>query len=507
MIKNLSFFPVLLSLLMIASCKKQEPADSRSNLKDILEFKLEAASNKNVLKEDIPGVVTKDTIELTIADYIDNSHLIATFSTNGNSVFIGSVEQKSGFTVNDFTKKIVYTVKAENGSERNYAISVKIKVPDLKKGVPHLYIQTENSVPITSKDDYVNADLRIEGLGVYENYQGTTKIKGRGNSTWTLPKKPYRLKLDAAASLLGLPPDKDWILLANYLDPTLMLNAIAMRTGQLLNMPYTNNIIPVEVTLNGTYIGGYSFTEHKEVAPNRVDLEEGSVWLEMDTNFDEPFKFISASYGLPVMVQYPELADYTTANAATELAKIKADFNTLEQAVASPSFPDNNYLELLDAPSMVNYLIVYNLCQNEEINHPKSTYLYKHKGGKYMMGEIWDFDFAFDVEDDGEYFNDYSKSLFWTGAKIKSGTKFFSRFVADPVIKKLYKEKWTFFRTNKLPLLLQYLDEYAALIFESEKKDFVVWKTGTDDFKGEVQRLRTWLQNRALYIDAYVAGF
>ena len=305
MIRRLSLFPILISLLVVASCKKQQTTDTRSNLKDILDFKIEVSLNKNVLTEDIAGVISNDTITLTIANYVDKSHLITTFSTNGNSVFIGTVEQKSGVSVNDFTKKLNYTVKAEDGSERSYAISIKIKAPDLKQGVPHLYIQTENSVPIASEDNYVKANLKIDGLGVYEDYEGTTKIKGRGNSTWYYPKKPFRIKLDAAASLLGLPADKDWILLANYLDPTLMLNAIAMKTGQLLNMPYTNTIIPVDVTINGVYMGNYTFTEQKEVAPNRVDLEEGSVWLEMDSYYDEDYKFKSAYYNLPVMVHYP----------------------------------------------------------------------------------------------------------------------------------------------------------------------------------------------------------
>ncbi|MEO9023099.1 MAG: CotH kinase family protein [Ginsengibacter sp.] len=507
MVKKPSLYPILLLITVFASCRKEPASVTLSNLKDILDFKIEASLNKNVVAEDIPGVISNDTISLTISSSVDLSHLIATFSINGNSVFIGNVKQESGVTVNDFTKKLSYSVTADDGSERSYAISVKIKIPDLKQGVPHLFIQTENNVSITSKDDYVKATLKIEGLGVYEDYEGTTKIKGRGNSTWNYPKKPYRLKLDAAASLLGLPADKDWILLANYLDPTLMLNAIAMETGQLLKMPYTNTIIPVDVTINGTYMGNYTFTEQKEVAPNRVDLEEGSVWLEMDTYYDEDYKFKSAYYNLPVMVHYPELEDYTQADAATELAKIQTDFNTMEQAVASGSFPNNNYLDYIDAPSIVNYLIVYNLCQNEEINHPKSTYLYKHKGGKYMMGEIWDFDWAYDYEDDNVYFNDYSKSLFWTGSKAQAGTKFFSRFMTDPVIKTLYKQEWSSFKINKLPLLLQYLDEYAALITDSQKKDYAVWKTGNGDFKGQVQKLRTWLQNRASYIDSYVKGF
>lgn len=504
--RKISLYPILLSLMIIASCKK-ESSPVLSNDKEILDFKIEAALNKNVLTEDIIGIIYHDTIELNISNNIDKSQLIASFTTNGNSVFIGAVEQNSGVTINDFNKKLSYIIKAKDGSEKSYALFIKTKEPGPKQGIPHLYIQTENNAAIDSKDNYVKATLKIEGLGVYEDYEGTTKIKGRGNSTWTLPKKPYRLKLDDAASLLGLPADKDWILLANYLDPTLMLNAIAMKTGQLLQMPYTNHIIPVDVTINGNYVGNYNFTEQKEVAPNRVDLEEGSIWLELDSYFDEDYKFKSGVYQLPVMVSYPELGDYSQADATTELAKITSDFNTMEQAVASSSFPDNNYLDYIDDTSIVNYFIVYNLCQNEEINHPKSTYMYKHKGGKYMMGEIWDFDYAFDYEDDNVYFNDYSKYLFWTGSKAEEGTQFFSRFMMDPVIKKLYKQKWTSFKSNKLSLLLKYLDEYADLISDSQSRDYAVWQRGSGDFKGEVQQLRTWLQNRANYIDSYVENF
>ena len=497
---------MILLLSIFAACKKTSnlPAESRPD--DILDFKIEAALNKSVLTEDIPGVINKDTITLTIADTIDVSHLIATFSTNGHSVFIGNVEQKSAVTINDFSKKISYTVKADNGTERSYAIFIKRKIPDLKQSVPHFYIQTENSTPVISKDDYVKATLKIEGLGAYEDYEGATKIKGRGNSTWNYPKKPYRLKLNDAASLLGLSADKDWILLANYLDPTLMMNAIASETGQLLEMPYTNTMIPVDVTINGTYVGNYMFTEQKEVAPNRVDLEEGSVWLQLDSYYDEDYKFRSAAYNLPVMIEYPALADYAKADADAALAKIQADFNAMEQAVSSVSFPNNNYLDYIDAPSMVNYLIVYNLCQNEEINHPKSTYMYKHKDGKYTMGPIWDFDWAFDYEDDNIYFNTYNNPLFWAN-RPEAGTNFFSRFIKDPVIKSLYKQQWSSFKTNKFPLLLQYLDEYAALIKDSQLRDYAVWKTGNGDFKGTVQKLRTFLQNRASYVDSYVAGF
>ena len=497
----------LVSLIFFSSCTKQPEHVNKSNEKDLLTFKIEAALNKNLIKEDIPGVISQDTIILTVLKSVKLSNLIATFSSSGQSVFIGSVEQKTGVTANDFSKKVSYKVKAEDGTEKEYALLVKEKVPDWKSGVPHIFLDTENGAPIVSKEDYLKADLKIEGVGDFENYTGKTQIKGRGNSTWELKKKPYRLKLDKAASLLGLSEEKDWILLANAQDYTLMLNAIAMKTGQLLEMPYTNNIIPVDLTINGKYLGNYTFTEQKEVAPNRIDLKEGGVLLEMDIYFDEKYKFRSDFYNLPVMVAYPELEDYHEAEAATALAKIKSDFNVMEKAVSAASFPANYYLDYIDASAMVDYLIVYNLCQNEEINHPKSTYMHKHKDGKYKMGIIWDFDWAFDFEDDNIYFNSYNNPLFWNSAKANVGTKFFSPFLKDPVIKSLYKKEWTAFKANKFPQLLKYLDEYAILIAESQKRNYAIHLGGSGDFKSDVQKLKNFLQKRAAYIDNYVASF
>lgn len=93
----------------------------------------------------------------------------------------------------------------------------------------------------------------IEANGWGDDYEGTTQIRGRGNSTWEMPKKPYRLKLDKKSVILGLGEERDWILLANYIDPTLMLNAVAFKIGQLLELPFTNHAIPVDLYLNGEY--------------------------------------------------------------------------------------------------------------------------------------------------------------------------------------------------------------------------------------------------------------
>ena len=90
-------------------------------------------------------------------------------------------------------------------------------------------------------------------------------MKGRGNSTWGYPKKPYRLKLNKKAEICGLGKAKNYVLLANHLDPTLMLNSVAFKIGRLLELPFTNHAIPVDVVLNGIYKGSYLLTEQIEV--------------------------------------------------------------------------------------------------------------------------------------------------------------------------------------------------------------------------------------------------
>lgn len=479
----------LLWLLFLVSlstgCKKNQ----LSSTKELLTFALEATYNNDQLNEDVIGLITGSTITLNIPKGTNLTQLIATFTHSGESVFVIGVEQQSTVTANDFSKEITYSVQASDGSQVTYSIQVE----EIQSSLPHLYITTNDNVPITSKDNYVEAKITILGGGLYENYEGTTGIRGRGNSTWELPKKPYRLKLDSKSPLLGLPEARDWVLLANYLDETLMLNAVAMKIGKLLDIPYTNTIIPVNVTLNDEFLGSYMFTEQVQVHENRVNIEDGGVLLELDSGFDEDWKFYSVGYSLPVNVKYPDIT------AQSELDLIQADFQKMENLIIAETFPNNDYLNLIDADALVNYLIVYNLTANGEINYPKSTFMYKPEGGKYTMGPIWDFDWAFSFDGIATHFNNHTNPLFITDTH---GANFFERFLLDPDIAALYKEKWEAFRTEKLSAVLDYIVEYADLIAVSKRNDYEVWQYGSDDFSGDVQKLREWIQARASYIDA-----
>lgn len=382
--------------------------------------------------------------------------------------------------------------------------------------IPKMYLTTVGNVEITSKETYVNGTINIDGNEVYNNLAtATMKIKGRGNSTWfesngdLKPKRPYKIKLDSKASIFGLASAKEWVLLANWQDYTYMTNAIAMKIGQQLGMPYTNTIIPVDVYLNGAYLGSYSLTQQLEIKAGRVDIGDDGVMLEIDSYFDEDWKFMSPGYNLPVMVKEPEITSEVQFNA------IKQEFIDFESLIKSNNFPKNNYGDYFDKQQLVNYLIVYNLTGNNELKHPKSVKLFKSKTGKYTMGPIWDFDYSFGMDETKLYFKLDPYEPFLKTTDRSTGTVFFNRLLQDPEIKALYKTTWDNYKANKLSELLNYIEQYAASIRQSQQDDLNRWKSNrwhydTDwepyiaDFPKIKKDLKIYLRKRANYMTGYV---
>ncbi|HEY0892896.1 MAG TPA: CotH kinase family protein, partial [Cellvibrio sp.] len=104
--------------------------------------------------------------------------------------------------------------------------------------LPVLKITTDGGAPILSKETYVNGSFALTGEGITAA-EGALEIRGRGNSTWSWNKKPYRLKLANSTEMLGMPASKHWVLLANYADKTLMRNDVAFMLSRHLGMEYT----------------------------------------------------------------------------------------------------------------------------------------------------------------------------------------------------------------------------------------------------------------------------
>ena len=450
--------------------------------------------NNAFLTADVSSSIGEESIIPLVT--FSQSELIPTFTTNAVKVLVDEVEQKSGMTKNDFSSPVVYQFIMRNGETFQYTVKAEF----LLSAIPELTITTTDPsiAEIPSKDYYLEGTLAVNGRGGYEDYTGKTEVKGRGNSTWGYPKKPYRLKLNKKAEICGLGKAKNYVLLANHLDPTLMLNSVAFKIGRLLELPFTNHAIPVDVVLNGIYKGSYLLTEQIEVKENRVDLDENnSVMRELDSYWDDEPKFKSTAFNLPVMVKDPDLT-------TEQFEYWKKDFNAFTTQFAKEPLEGNSYVDMIDIESVAKFLITFNLVHNMEINHPKSVFLHKEGNGKYVMGPIWDFDWAYDYEGTSNHFGRYNTPLF-SSSMNGVGTAFFQRFLQDSRVKAIYKRTWQDFKNNKLDALLQYVDDYAVMLKPSVERNSELWEN-TRSFDTKVKELKTWLRNRADYIDSEVSN-
>ncbi len=379
--------------------------------------------------------------------------------------------------------------------------------------VPTLYITLSDYPDLNELGDkrtYLNAIISIDGSNLCEDVDSLEcTIKGRGNSSWSYPKKPYRLKFSTKTSILGFEKQKSYVLLANYIDCTLMRNAIAFKAAQLLGMPYTNHVVPIRLYLNGNFKGAYMATEKVGISKTSVNIKEkeGILW-ELDSYYDEEYKFKSAIYQLPVMVKDPDLSDIAPSlgYSDTEMLSLwQADFEAFEQKAYNDEAVNGVDYDLV---SLVDYIIVYNLCGNREFQHPKSTYLYKPSlDSPYYFGPVWDFDWAFTYNSGNvaEWFPPE-----WTLASSKSsspGNLFFKKFFISDEFQNLYAKRWQTFVDDLWPQLCNYIDEYADMIEISAIENGQFWpatpKTlGSYDFRTHVEELKVWLNARVAYISS-----
>ena len=142
-------------------------------------------------------------------------------------------------------------------------------------GLPQVYITTPSSVPITSKVDWVEGgNMRIVNSYGKEVLNETSDFRGRGNTTWyNMPKKPYAIKLDKRKKVLGMPDHKRWVMLANWMDRTLMRNAVAFEISRCC-MEYTPRGQFVELFVNNEHKGNYYLCEQIKIDRNRLNISE-----------------------------------------------------------------------------------------------------------------------------------------------------------------------------------------------------------------------------------------
>ena len=411
-------------------------------------------NNKTALDSDhIVNVATGNAV-LT-SPKITSPHLIATFDSRGAKVYVDGVEQISGVTVNDFSKPVTYTVK--DRIEYTFTLTVEYS------GLPMVFIETAGGKTIPSKwEDWLEGSyVTVYNSDWTVDYEGSTSVRGRGNSTWSYPKKPYALKLDSKAKILGMPKHKRWVLLANWMDRTLLRNRVSFNLAERTDLAYTPRGEFVEVFVNGKHMGNYFLCEQIKVDENRVNIDEldegevdGGYLLELDSYYDEAFKFKSAVRNLPYMFKDPDEVSTEQFNF------LQGYINNLESALYDNSrFAAGEYEEYMDVASFIDWWFVMELTGIWEPNHPKSCYMHKDKGGRLTAGPVWDFDWETYVP------------MNWF--RIKDAL-YYGRLFQDPKFKATVKERWAKF-SDDFRTLPDFIRSEAEIIRASEKMNHEMW--------------------------------
>ncbi len=355
----------------------------------------------------------------------------------------------------DLEKMLTVTATASGTYSGTYQTSMYVS------RLPVFYIDTQDGQAITSKEDYISGSCRIQGNALYNAgnttlYDGGIQIRGRGNTTWNKPKKPYKIKLDAKTDIFGFGKNKHWVLLANYLDETHMRNMLSYNLAGSMGMPYMQSAA-VDLILNGEYQGTYQFCEQVRIAGDRVDIwdwesyagdvakaiykkaqgltkddqdaietylaETDMTWLttkrflykgveykiedylampdftggflmELDSYYDEISKFKTGK-GQPLQFKSPE---FISTNE-TAMQYVKDYMQAFETAIDAADFTTDyqqkkvHYSELFDMDAMVQYWLVSEFFMNQDAMK-KSTYFYKGIDGPAYMGPIWDMDWS-----------------------------------------------------------------------------------------------------------------
>jgi len=384
-----------------------------------------------------------------------------------------------------------------------------------RQNIPVVRITTAGGAPIVNKKDYVDGTISIsDPEKLYSDvteFKADMGIRGRGNSTWSFPKKPWKVKLDSKASLLGMPADKEWALLANYADRTLIRNIVAMRLSEICGFSWTPRMRSVEVYLNNEYQGVYTLCEHKKVSSDRVDIDlvgendnsgeavTGGYYLEIEEQQDETTCWWT-SMGVPMMFSDPEKP------TSEQLAYVRGLFESFEQALWAKDYSETTgYPKYIDVDSFIDYYIVQELTKNVDGNLRKSSFITKERGKKMEMYHLWDFDLT--LGNCGYFWSEVGNGPenFW----IKLD-KWYPHLFNDPAFVSSLQHRWDelYPEFEKIP---EFIDEQVLYLDKAQERNFKVWDINASvdwvmfpslgSYEKEVEYLKEFYVERLEWLD------
>jgi hypothetical protein len=497
--------------LFLAGCEKSETDESLSSNADSI-----------LANADLSG------IELSTGKLVQNFdpdllHYTVIVDSSTGSITVSayaaaekaSVGGQAGMPVNlEFGKNdITISVIAEDGAtKKDYTVTVYRLAQT--RGLPILKVNLDSGLPVTSKEEWVPAHYTLfseDGTTVLNN--GSTCIKGRGNSTWEMPKKPYGLKLDKKSSLLGMDKHKSWVLLANYSDKTLLRTEFAFYLGKNVfnKLSWTPDVKSIDLFINGEYAGVYQLAEQIKIDSCRVDipdisetsdLDSGGFILEVNSYLDEVHNFKSKE-GVPVSLKEPDEVCSDT------FEYIRNKFQTIEDSLYSEDFtdPEKGYLKYIDLNSFVDWYLINELTKNCDAVFFSSVYMfYNPADHKMHMGPIWDFDIS---SGNNIYNGCDNPEGFWI-----SNAKWISRMLEDPVFADAVASRWEEKKASLYEAINSNIQDNATLLEDAQQYNFLFWdilgiyvwpnRIVTGSYSGEISEMVNWLNSRYAWMDANI---
>ena len=382
-----------------------------------------------------------------------------------------------------------------------------VPIPEVNRtfesNLPALYLSTDSGKAVTSRDVYAPGKLILDGK------EYTLGIRGRGNTTWRYyPQKGYMLKLDDAASLLGMVNAHKYVLVSSYVDRSLIRNCVAMDIAACMDhLEYTPKQQLVDVYLNNKYIGVYTFSEKIEPGQDKVDLfadqghplaepAEGETPFLLETGIDL-FNFnvrygqhhFNTPHSPRLRFIYPE---FNSAN--TPEAKYIMDYMS---QVDTAFVKDEGWQDLIDVDSWVDWFIVMELCVNTDSALWRSTFLYRQENGLLKIGPVWDFDMAM-----GNFSYDNPTYRYWSSAEqvyYQAQNHYMTYLYRSDEFMLVVRERWDEKKDELLQVAMDSVDRHTEEVSLSRpQNDAVYGRTSRDE---QALRLKDFLQKRYDWID------
>lgn len=399
----------------------------------------------------------------------------------------------------DLTQNPILYIVDSDGSITSYPVVTRRQTYD----IPTLFLTTDMGAEITSKYEYVSGNFTLDGK-TYE-----IGIRGRGNTSWRYyTQKSYLLKFDDKVSFFSMIPSEKWVLVSTYRDPSLIRNCVAMDIAACMDhLEYTPKQIPVDVYLNGEYLGIYTFSEKIDVDLQKINMFSGEDYLppadseDMDLAFFlecggdlmRPHvysqEYFMTAHSPQMFFQYPVLDEPYT----DEFYYVYNYMNELDRALVRGT----GYEEYIDMDSWVDWFIVMELTNNTDSSFWRSSFLYRRPGEKVMLGPVWDFDMAF-----GNFEYDNKSYAYWaTAEQVYDLTQnhYMSYLYRSDDFMLAVQKRWDEVKEDLLATAMESIDRHAEMVAASRVYNNHVRGISSSEY--QVNALRNFIQKRYDWID------